>query len=122
MYKHLLKFAVLSITILTAELVANLITDYLVSYKWEFRPIRFTLISMAVITIIFYPLLTKLEQWLNKYSKKFIKAGHSYFGKYLGLFLMYILSLSILTYFYAQMWYNINLLDYVLNGKILMLF
>lgn len=122
MYKHLFKFAVLSITILTAELVANLITDYLVTYKWTFKPIRFTLLSMAIITIVFYPLLTQFEKWLNKFTKRFVKAGHSYFGKYLGLSFMYVLTLLILTYFYGQMWYDIDLVDYVVNGRIFTLF
>ncbi len=122
MYKHLFRFAVLSITILTAELVANLITGYLITYKWTFKPIRFTLLSMAIITIVFYPLLTQFEKWLNKFTKRFVKAGHSYLGKYLGLLFMYFLALMILTYFYAKMWYNIDLVDYVLNGKIITLF
>ncbi len=122
MYKHLFKFAVLSLTILTAELVANVITDYLVTFKWTFKPIYFTLLSMAIILIVFYPLLTKFEKWLNKFTKRFIKAGHSYFGKYLGLFFMYFLAIIILTYFYAQMWYDIDLFDYAFNGKIATLF
>lgn len=122
MYKHLFKFAVLSITILTAELVANLITDYLVTYKWAFKPLRFTLLSMATIVIVFYPLLTQFEKWLNKFTKHFVKASNSYFGKYLGLLFMYFLALIILTYFYAQMWYDLDLIDYVLDGKIVTLF
>ncbi len=122
MYKNLFKFAVLSITILTAELVANLITGYLVTYKWTFKPLRFTLLSMAIIVIVFYPLLTQFEKWLNKFTKRFVKASHSYFGKYLGLLFMYLLALILLTNFYAQMWYDIDLIDYILDGKIVTLF
>lgn len=122
MYNNLFKFAVLSITILAAELVANLITGYLVSYKWQFKPLRFTLISMAVIVIVFYPLLAHFEKVLNSFNKRFIKASHFYFGKYIGLFFMYFLALMTLTYFYAQMWYKIDLVDYILDGKIVTLF
>ena len=118
MYKRFFKFAVTSLTILTAELIATVITDKLVSYRWEFKPVRFTLISMAIITIVFYPLLTKLEDWLNKVSKKFIRTGHSYAGKYLGLILMYFTGLVILTFFYAKYWYDINLFNYILNHHI----
>ncbi|MBN2167453.1 MAG: hypothetical protein JW717_14350 [Marinilabiliaceae bacterium] len=118
MYKHLFKFAVLSITILTAELLTDFITNKLISHKWEYHPIRFTLISMAIITILFYPLFTKLEEWINRFSKRFIKAGHSYFGKYIGLLLMYLIALLILTFFYAQMWYNINIFNYLFRLKL----
>jgi len=122
MYKNLFKFAVLSITILAAELVANSITDYLVSFKWQLKPLRFTLLSMAIILIVFYPLMTQFEKWLNKFTKRFVKAGNFYFGKYLGLFFMYFVALIILTYFYAQMLYDIDLVGYVLDGKIVTLF
>ncbi len=122
MHKNLFKFAVLSITILAAELVANSITSYLVSYKWQFKPLRFTLLSMVIILIVFYPLLTQFEKWFNKFTKRFVKASNSYFGKYLGLLFMYFVALIILTYFYAKMWYNIDLIDYVLDGKIVTLF
>ena len=122
MYKNLFKFAVLSITILTAELVANLITDYLVSYKWQFKQLRFTLLSMVVIVVVFYPLLTQFEKWLNKFTKRFVKASHCYFGKYMGLLFMYFLALMILTYSYAKMWYDIDLFHYVLDGNLITLF
>ena len=118
MYKRFFKFAVTSLTILTAELLATIITDKLVSYRWEFKPVRFTLISMVIITVVFYPLLTKLEIWLNSFSKRFIKASHSYTGKYWGLLFMYITGLMILTFFYTKYWYNINLFSYILNHHI----
>lgn len=122
MYRNLFKFAVLSITILTAELIANLITNYLVSYKWQYKPLQFTLLSMAIIVIVFYPLLTQFEKWLNKFTKRFVKASHFYFGKYLGLLFMYLVSLLILIWFYTKMWYNIDLINYLIDGKIHTLF
>jgi hypothetical protein len=117
MYRKLFNFAVTIITILTANLLTTYITDKLVSFKWEVRPMRFTVISMAVITVVFYPLFIKLQDWTNRFSKKFIKAGHSLAGKYIGLLIMFCLGLLILIYFYARMWYNINIFHLILKGK-----
>lgn len=122
MYRSLFKFAALSITILTAELVANIITEHLVSYKWQYKPLAFTALSMAIIVLVFYPLLTQFEKWFNKFSKRFVKAGHVYFGKYLGLLFMYVIALMILTCIYAKRWYGISLVSHIVDGKVHILF
>ncbi|MCE5345354.1 MAG: hypothetical protein LLG13_03550 [Bacteroidales bacterium] len=122
MYRALFKFAVTTLTILSANLLTTHITEKLISYKWEVKPLRFTLISMAVITIVFYPLFIRLDEWLNKFSRRFVKAGHSLAGKYLGLIMMYLLGLFIMMYFYAKMWYNMNIITLILNGRFLSLF
>jgi hypothetical protein len=117
MYTRIFKFAVTILTILTANLVTSYISDLLISHKYDIKPLRFTLIAMGVITIVFYPLFIKLEDWLTNLSKKFVKVGHSFAGKYLGLALMFILALCILMYFYARMWYHIDILRMLLNGN-----
>lgn len=117
MYKRLFNFAVTTLTILTANLLTTFITDKLISLKWEVKPMRFTLISMAIITLVFYPLFIKLQDWTNSFSKKFVKAGRSMAGKYIGLLLMFAVGLLVLTYFYARMWYNINIIRLIINGK-----
>ncbi len=116
MYKKLLNFVVTLFTILTANLLTNFIAEKLISYKWEVKPLRFTLIAMAVIAVIFYPLFMKLEDWTNSFSRKFVKAGHNLAGKYLGLLLMFVAGMIILLYFYAKVWYNINIFSMMLNG------
>ena len=118
MYRKLFNFAVTTLTILTANLLTTYITDKLISYKWELRPLRFTLISMAVITVVFYPLFLKLQQWLDRFSRRFVKTGHPVAGKYLGLLLMFGSGLLVLTFFYARMWYNINLFKTILDGSL----
>ena len=119
MYRRFFNFAVTALTILTANLLTTFITDKLISMKWEVKPMRFTLISMAVITVVFYPLFIKLQEWTNSFSKKFMKAGRSMAGKYFGLLLMFLAGMLILTYFYARMWYNINIFRLILDGKFL---
>jgi hypothetical protein len=119
MYKRLFNFAVTTLTILTANLLTSYITDRLISMKWQVKPMRFTIISMAVITVVFYPLFTRLQEWTNSFSKKFMKAGKSMAGKYAGLLLMFTLGMLVLIYFYARMWYNINIVRLILDGKFL---
>ena len=118
MYRNLFKFVVTSITILTANLLTGYISGYLIGYKNHFRPIAFTLIAMGIITLVFYPLFTKLEDWINVLSVKIVKSGRTFGGKYLGLLLAFIICLAILTYFYAKLWYKIDLLRALFNGTI----
>lgn len=119
MYRRLFNVAVTTLTILTINLLTTFFTDKLISYKWELRPLRFTLISMGIITVVFYPLFIKFEDWLNRFSKRFIKAGHGVAGKYIGLLLMFTAGLLVLTYFYAKQWYNINIFKLMVNGSFL---
>ncbi|HEX2919725.1 MAG TPA: hypothetical protein VHO50_01030 [Bacteroidales bacterium] len=118
MYKFFFRFIVITITILTANLLTTAISDYLIIYRHHVKPIVFTFIGMGVIVIIFYPLFTKLEEWVKTISTRFIKTGKNVGGKYIGLFLAFILAMLVLCYFYARMWYNIDLLRSLLNGTI----
>ena len=73
---------------------------------------------MAVTVVIFYPLFAKLEEWVRGLSTKIIKKGKSVAGKYLGLILAFLVSLSVLSYFYAKMWYHIDLWKILVQGRI----
>jgi hypothetical protein len=71
---------------------------------------------MAVTVVIFYPLFIKLETWVRNISVKAVNSGKSLAGKYLGLFLTFLLGLLILFYFYARMWYHLNIIRIILHG------
>ncbi|MBN1790436.1 MAG: hypothetical protein JW830_08070 [Bacteroidales bacterium] len=122
MYRKLFNFAVTILTLLTANLLTTFITDTLISHKWELKPLRFTLISMAIITVVFYPLFIRLQKWLDRFSRRFVKAGHTLAGKYVGLIIMFAAGLLVLTYFYAKMWYNINLFRAIIDGNLSSIF
>jgi hypothetical protein len=109
---------VTTITILTANLLTTAISDYMVTYKNTARPLTFTLIGMAIIVIVFYPLFLKLEDWVTGFSVKLVKSGKSLAGKYLGLFLIFVVCLVILGYFYARMWYQIDIVRALFSGRI----
>jgi hypothetical protein len=118
MYRFFFRFVVTTLTILTANLLTNAISDYMVSYKNDYRPLKFTLIGMAIIVVVFYPLFLKLESWIKDISVRFIKSGNSIAGRYLGLTVTFIIALTILFYFYAKLWYHIDFVQVLLNGSI----
>ena len=115
MYRYFFRFAVTSITILTATLLTTAINDYMISYKNNVKPVTFTLIGMAIIVLVFYPHFFKLESWIKNFSVKVVRSGRSIAGKYLGLTLSYVCCLLFLGYFYAKMWYNIDLLTILMT-------
>jgi hypothetical protein len=118
MYRFFFRFVVTTLTILTANLLTNTISDYMVSYKNQYKPLVFTLIGMAIIVVVFYPLFMKMERWVKGISVKVIQSGNSLAGRYLGLSLTFLGGLLILFYFYAKMWYHINFLQVLLHGNI----
>jgi len=118
MYRFFFRFVVITLTILTANLLTTAISDYLVTYRNHLKPITFTFIGMAIITIVFYPLFLKLEVWVKAISVKLIKSGNSVAGKYLGLALTFIGGMLVLLYFYARMWYHIDFIQILFHGNI----
>jgi hypothetical protein len=113
MYRYTFRFVVMTLTILTANLLTNALSNYMVSYKNQYKPLVFTFIGMGITVIVFYPLFLKLESWVKDFSIKAVKSGKSVAGKYLGLLLVFIAGLMILSYFYARMWYHINILQVI---------
>lgn len=118
MYRYFFRFTVMTLSILTANLLTNGLSNYLVSYKNQYKPFIFTLIGMTVTVVIFYPLFIKLETWVKNISMRAVKSGKSIAGKYLGLFLTFLAGLLVLFYFYAKMWYHINFFQILLHGNL----
>lgn len=118
MYRFLFRFVVITLTILTANLLTTALSDYMITYRNHMKPIAFTFLGMLIIVVVFYPLFTRLEEWVKRLSVKVIKSGRSLAGKYLGLFLAFLTAIAILFYFYAKMWYHIDFIQVILHGKI----
>ncbi|HLP74547.1 MAG TPA: hypothetical protein VK155_16690 [Bacteroidales bacterium] len=118
MYKFLFRFFVITLTILTANLLTNAISNYLTTYRHHMKPVAFTFIGMGVIVLIFYPLFIKMEEWVKKISTRFIRTGKSVGGKYLGLVSAFLIAIALLFYFYARMWYNIDFIKVLFSGNI----
>jgi hypothetical protein len=118
MYRYSFRFVVMSITILTANLLTNALGNFLVTFKNHIRPLTFTFLGMAVTVIIFYPLFAKLEEWVKALSMKVVKKGKSMTGKYFGLIFSFFACLLVLSYFYAKMWYHIDLFQILISGNL----
>jgi hypothetical protein len=118
MYRFFFRFFVTTLTLLTANLLTSAISDYMVSYKSNYKPLTFTLIGMGIIVLVFYPLFIKLEDWVTKISVKALKKGNSIAGRTLGLFLTFFAGMAVLLYFYARMWYHIDLFRILIHGNI----
>jgi hypothetical protein len=110
MYRYFFRFVVMTLTILTVNLITNAITNYMISYKDHYKPVAFTFLGMALTVVILYPLFIKLECWVRDISVKAVKSGKSVAGKYLGLLFIFLAALMLLFYFYAKMWYHIDFL------------
>jgi hypothetical protein len=117
MYRYFFRFVVTALTILTANLITAAISDYMISYKNHYKPFTFTLIGMGIIIVVFYPLFLKMEDWVKNISVKVVKSGNSFAGKYFGLPLTFLCCLLILFYFYAKMWYHIDILKLLFSGS-----
>jgi len=118
MYRFFFRFVVTALTILTANLLTTAVSDYMTTYRNHVKPLTFTLIAMAIIVVVFYPLFIKMEDWLKSLSVRFIRTGKSVGGKYVGLFITFLGGLMVLMYFYAKMWYHIDLLKILFTGSI----
>jgi hypothetical protein len=114
MYRFFFRFVVTTLTILTANLLTNAISNYLVSYKNSYKPLAFTFLGMAILVVVFYPLFLKLDEWLKRISVRMIKSGNSLAGKYFGLLLVFFAGLILLAYFYGKLWYHINLFSTII--------
>lgn len=115
MYRYFLRFVVMTLTILTVNLITNAITNYMISYKSHYKPVTFTFIGMAIIVVIFYPLFLKLECWVKNISVNVIKSGKSLAGSFFGLIFTFLASLLVLLYFYTKMWYHINVFQVIMH-------
>jgi hypothetical protein len=115
MYRYFFRFVVMTLTILSVNLLTGAISNYMISYKNQYKPVVFTFLGMAVTVLIFYPLFIKLESWVKTISMKAVKSGKSVAGKYLGLLFTFLAALLVLSYFYAKMWYHINIFQVMLK-------
>ena len=118
MYRFFFKFFAMVITILTANLLTTALSDYMVTYKSNYKPITFTLIGMVIIVVVFYPLFMKLEEWVKSISVKVMRSGKSMAGKFLGLSLTFVAAMLVLLYFYIRMWYHLDLIKIVFHGNL----
>ena len=118
MYSKLFKLVITTITILTVNLLTTHLINYMINYKTHYKPLTYTLIELGIMVLIFYPLFTKMEDWLNALSAKILRKGRSFAGKYLGLLLTFVACISVLFYLYAKLWYKLDVIKLLFSGNL----
>lgn len=113
------RFFVLVVSILAVNLLTNVLEAYLVREARIYRPLVGTVIGMAVVGMIFYPLFTHLDRWATGFSRRFIQAGKKVMGRRIGAFAAFGLAIFILYVLYAKVWYDVNVLR-ILTKRILL--
>ncbi len=118
MYSKLFKLVIAAITILTINILTTYLINYMINYKTHYKPLTYTLIEMGIMVLIFYPLFTKMEDWLNALSAKIVRKGRSFGGKYLGLLLTFVACISVLFCLYAKLWYKLDVIKLLFSGNL----
>ena len=112
MIRQINKFAVFTISVLTAKIISEYMFDFIIKYKHNVNPYIDTLIGMGITAFIFFPALLLMNKYLKiltegylKHSKKATKKSSS------GLLWGTLIALLILYYLYLSKWYGIDLLN-----------
>lgn len=113
--RRALKFMILLISLLTANLLTIYIDSFFLSYKKEFNKHTFTILGMIVVALIYYPLFSKIDRWTNKFSASFLKIGQKLYGKKTGIYLIFIIAIAILYYLYGKLWFDVNMYDVLIR-------
>lgn len=108
MNPRIVKWMVLSLSLLTAYLITTYIDDLMLSYQNELSPVWFTWVGMIVIVAIFFPLFAYIDTWTDKFTRSLMRSGKSLFGKKLGVVIVFLVAVLLLYFLFGKMWFNRN--------------
>lgn len=111
MFKRIFSLMVLMISVLLVNLLTGFITDYIVHYKLDLNPYKFTAIAMFVLVFILVPAYSYMSGRIEVLVAKVLISGSNSFGRTFGLLISFGIIFSILFAIYLQQWFHINLLD-----------
>lgn len=95
-------------TVLVVNLLEESFENYIASEAHHYNPYIFTAVGMVLIFISLYFLFIQLEHWINGFLENTLKAGKSIMGKKVGIFIMFTIVMFVIFYFYAKMWFGID--------------
>ncbi len=107
--KKTIKFMTLFITILIVNLIEEKFETFLSDTAHHHNPYIFTIIGMCLLFISIYFLFVKMDDIVNFFIEKFLKAGKNIIGKKVGIFIVFFIILMVVYCFYANLWYDINI-------------
>lgn len=85
-------------------------------FKNQTDSIKFTAFGMVVIVLIFYPLFEYLNKFTETVTTRFLKKGKNVFGRSLGIYISFLILLSILYYMYARVWFHLDVIKIIYNS------
>lgn len=106
---------VLMSSVLIINLLTGRITDYIIHYKIELNPFKFTAIAMLTLVFILVPAYKYMGSRIEILVAHVLVKGSNSFGKTIGLFLSFAIIFSILFAIYLNQWFHINLLIEIKN-------
>lgn len=110
-YKKFVNLLVFIISILTVNLITDRITNYLLEHKHITHPAKATMIGMFLTVAVLYPAFMWIDDWGEKITKNFFKAGKNAAGKTIGVLITFSITLGILFLFYLHLWFGLYLWD-----------
>ena len=102
---------VLMISVLIINLLTSRITDYIIHYKIELNPYKFTAIAMVALVFILVPAYRYMGTRIELLVARILVKGSNSFGKTIGLLLSFTIIFCILFAIYLNQWFHINLLN-----------
>ncbi len=113
MYKKIFNTMVLMISVLTLNLITSFTTSYIVHYKINLNPYKFTAIAMLVLVFILVPSYKYMSGKIEILVARVLISGPNSFGKIIGLLFSFGVVFSILFIIYLHQWFNINVFDFI---------
>ncbi|MBC7389120.1 MAG: hypothetical protein H7329_07920 [Opitutaceae bacterium] len=114
--KKITDLFILCLTILLANILVEVITNWAGRYLKTENIFKTNAISMAVTVIVYYPAFKALNEFLKSSTKKYIVntkkvAG----GGFIGIMLAFIIALVLLFFINLKVRYDIDIIHYLLN-------
>ncbi|MGB3946706.1 MAG: hypothetical protein WBM13_01870 [Bacteroidia bacterium] len=115
MYRKLFNLMVLMITVLVVNLLTDYITTWLINYKVDINPFKYTAIVMLMLVFVLVPAYSYLADKIELLVARLLVKGSNSFGKIIGLLFSFALIFSILYAIYLHQLFHINLLKYLMD-------
>ena len=107
MGKKLISLMVFVISILLFELISSWLSGYLLHLRAFTSPYRATLIGMGAVAFVLFPAYKWLDQYVQRFAKKFLVAGKNVTGRSTGMLLAFAFSMFVLYLLYLKLWFDI---------------
>ncbi len=109
---------VLMISVLIVNLLTGFITNYIIHYKVDINPYKFTAIAMLGLVFILVPAYGYLSGRIEILVARVLLSGSNSFGKTFSLLICFAIIFGILFAIYLHEWFHINILS-ILKQRLL---